>query len=106
VHSYAPYARHDIRFFHRMRIPWGQLRRRRNRGLYIAVRLAQPVLKLVEVLAPGQSNNFAAVILKPDLSRTLHPWLQRSGGAVEVNSDWLAGRYRTATVPRTPHKPS
>jgi SAM-dependent methyltransferase len=102
VHSYAPYARHDIRFFHRMRIPWHQLRRRRNRGFYLAVRLAQPALKLVEVVAPGQCNNFAAVILKPDLSRRLHPWLQRSDGAVEVNTDWLASRYRTATVSRTP----
>jgi ubiquinone/menaquinone biosynthesis C-methylase UbiE len=104
VHSYAPYARHDIRFFHRMRIPWHQLRRRRNRGFYLAVRLAQPVLKAVEVFAPGQSNNFAAVILKPDLTRTLHPWLQRSGGAVEINTDWLASRYRTATVPKTPRQ--
>lgn len=106
IHSYAPFARHDIRFFHRMRIPWGQLRRRRDRGLYLAVRLAQPVLKLVEVFAPRQSNNFAAVILKPDLSRTLHPWLQRSSGAVEVNSDWLAGRYHPITVPRTPRRRS
>jgi ubiquinone/menaquinone biosynthesis C-methylase UbiE len=104
IHSYAPYARHDIRFFHRMRIPWGQLRRRRSQGLYLAMRLAQPVLKIVEVCAPGQSNNFAAVIRKPDLSRTLHPWLRRSGGAVEVNSDWLAGRYRTIAVRRTPRR--
>jgi SAM-dependent methyltransferase len=94
VHTYAPYARHDIRFFHRMRIPWAQLRRRHNRGLYLAVRAAQPLLKLVETVAPGQTNNFAAAILKPDLSRTLHPWLHRTGDAIEVNTDWLAGRYR------------
>jgi len=99
VHSYAPYAPHDIRFFHRMRIPWGPLRRRRHRALYVAVRLAQPVLKLVEVIAPGQSNKFAAVILKPDLSQRLHPWLRRSGGAVELNSDWLAARYRITAPP-------
>jgi SAM-dependent methyltransferase len=100
VHSYAPYARNDIRFFHRMRVPWGQLRRRRNRALCLAVQLAQPALKAVEMCAPRQSNNFAAVILKPDLSRTLHPWLRRRGGAVEVDSDWLADRYCTSTVPR------
>ena len=98
IHTYAPYARHDIRFFHRMRIPWGQLRRRRNRGFYLTVRLVQPMLKLVEVCAPRQSNNFAAVILKPDLSRTLHPWLRRSDNEIEVNSDWLATRYQTTAV--------
>jgi len=102
VSSYAPYARHDVRFFHRMRIPWGQLRRRRNRGLYLAVRAAQPALRLVELLAPRQSNNFAAAILKPDLSRTIHPWLRRTGDTIEVNDEWLAGRYRTATVQGTP----
>lgn len=94
VHTYAPYARHDIRFFHRMRIPWAQLRRRNNRRLYLAVRAAQPLLRLVEKVAPGQTNNFAAAILKPDLSRALHPWLHRTGDAIEVNTDWLAGRYR------------
>jgi ubiquinone/menaquinone biosynthesis C-methylase UbiE len=95
IHSYAPYARHDIRFFYRMRIPWAQLRRRRKPYFYRAVRLAQPVLRAIEVIAPRQSNNFAAVILKPDLARTMHPWLRRTGGAVEVNDDWLAARYRT-----------
>jgi SAM-dependent methyltransferase len=107
IHAYAPYARHDIRFFHRMRIPWGQLRRRRGRGLYLAVRLAQPILKLVELCAPRQSNNFAAVIRKPDLSTALHPWLRRSGDKIEVNSDWLATRYRTTTtVSKAPRQQS
>jgi hypothetical protein len=95
IHSYAPYARHDIRFFYRMRIPWAQLRRHRKPHLYLAVRLAQPALKAIEVVAPRQSNNFAAVILKPDLSRTIHPWLRCDGGAVELNDDWLVARYRT-----------
>jgi SAM-dependent methyltransferase len=107
IHTYAPYARHDLRFFHRMRIPWGQLRRRRNRALYLAVRMAQPLLKLVELCAPRQSNNFAAVILKPDLSRALHPWLRRDGDAIEVNSDWLAARYHTpAPVAQPEHQRS
>lgn len=106
VHTYAPYARHDIRFFHRMRIPWAQLRRRNNRGLYLAVRAAQPLLKLVEKVAPGQTNNFAAAILKPDLSRTLHPWLHRSDGAIEVNTDWLADRYRLTGRAETGARPA
>jgi hypothetical protein len=105
IHTYAPYARHDIRFFHRMRIPWAQLRRRRNPGLHLAVRLAQPVLKLVEVCAPRQSNNFAAVILKPDPAGALHPWLRRRGEKIEVNSDWLAARYRNpTTVSQSPRR--
>jgi len=106
VHTYAPYARHDIRFFHRMRIPWAQLRRRQHRGLLLAVRAARPLLRLVEAIAPGQANNFAAVIRKPDLSRTLHPWLHRIGGTIEVDTDWLAGRYRLARHPGRTARPT
>ena len=53
----------------------------------------------MEVCAPAQSNNFAALILKPDLSRTLHPWLQRGSAGLELNGGWLAGRYRTGNRP-------
>jgi ubiquinone/menaquinone biosynthesis C-methylase UbiE len=102
IHTYAPYAAHDIRFFHRMRVPWGQLRRRRNRGYYLAMRAAQPLLRLVELVAPSLCNNFAAVIRKPDLTRTLHPWLRRNGDQVELDSDWLAAKYRTAPVTSEP----
>lgn len=93
IHCYAPYGRHDIRFFHRMRIPWGQLRRRRSAALYHLVRLARPVLRLVEICAPRQCNNFAALIIKPDLPAALHPWLHHDGEKIQLNDQWVAGRY-------------
>ena len=93
VHCYAPYARHDIRFFHRMRIPWTQLRRRRNQAMYLAVRIAQPALKLIEVCMPRQSNNFAALVLKPELPGELHPWLDQDGDGIKVKDGWIDQRY-------------
>jgi ubiquinone/menaquinone biosynthesis C-methylase UbiE len=93
VHCYAPYAEHDIRFFHRMRIPWTQLKRRRNRYFYHAVRAGRPVLKLIETVLPRQSNNFAALIRKPDLTRKLHPWLQHDGDEVRLDQSWVHDRY-------------
>jgi lipopolysaccharide/colanic/teichoic acid biosynthesis glycosyltransferase/ubiquinone/menaquinone biosynthesis C-methylase UbiE len=94
VQTFAPYARHDIRFIHKMRIPWTQLRKRRDRSLYHIVRLAQPALKLLETCAPRQSNNFAAVVFKPNLPQALHPWLRDDGGAgIALNGAWLASRY-------------
>ena len=93
IHCNAPYAKHDIRFFHKMRIPWTQLRKRRSKAFYYAVRAAQPALKLVEKLMPEQSNNFAALILKPDLTRELHPWLRQDGDAIELNESWVHERY-------------
>jgi ubiquinone/menaquinone biosynthesis C-methylase UbiE len=94
VSCYAPYARHEFRFFHRMRVPWTQLRTRRNQALYRTVRLAQPALKLLETCAPKQSNNFGALVLKPDLPSALHPWLRQEGGSIRLNDEWLAAHYR------------
>ena len=93
VHCYAPYARHDIRFFHRMRIPWTQLRRRRNRAFYYAVRAARPALKVVETVLPRQSNNFAALIRKPELPAQLHPWLRRDDAGIHLDEGWVNDRY-------------
>jgi SAM-dependent methyltransferase len=93
INSYAPHARHEIRFIHRMRIPWGQLRNRRNRAIYQAVRLGQPVLRLVELTMPKQSNNFAALVLKPELPVGLHPWLRQDGDRIRLNDRWLTARY-------------
>ena len=94
VHCYAPYAKHRILFFHRMRIPWTQLRHRRNRAFYYAVRAAQPALRLVEAVAPRQGNNFAALIRKPRLPGELHPWLRPDdAGGVRLDSSWVRARY-------------
>jgi hypothetical protein len=94
ISCYAPHARHRALFFHRMRVPWTQLRLRRARWFYHAVRLAQPVLKVIEVCFPRQSNTFAAVVLKPELPAALHPWLRLDGDTVRVDETWLATRYR------------
>ncbi|GAA1840630.1 sugar transferase [Asanoa iriomotensis] len=93
VHCAAPHARHDIVFIHKMRLPWTQLRNRRNRLLYRVVRVAQPALKVVEACAPRQSNNFAALVLKPDLPGALHPWLRHDGKGFILDDEWMTSRY-------------
>jgi ubiquinone/menaquinone biosynthesis C-methylase UbiE len=95
IGCYAPHARPDIRFFYSMRIPWEQLRGRRNRTLYSTVRLAQPALKLFEQCFPKQSNNFAALVRKPRLPHALHPWLRLDdAGHLRLDEQWLSRRYR------------
>lgn len=94
ISCFAPHARHDVEFFHRTRIPWEQLSGRRSRTLYVTIRLAQPALKLFELCFPRQSNNFGALVRKPELPVALHPWLRLDGGTVELDEEWLAVRYR------------
>jgi ubiquinone/menaquinone biosynthesis C-methylase UbiE len=93
INCYAPHARHEIRFIHKMRIPWTQLRSRRNKTLYRAIRLGRPALSVVGTCFPKQSNNFAALVLKPQLPRALHPWLRQEGDAIRLNEQWLTTRY-------------
>jgi hypothetical protein len=94
ISCYAPYAKHEFRFIHTNRIPWGQLRARRNSGVHHLVRLGQPALKLLETFFPKQGNHFAALVLKPPLPAGLHPWLRRDGETILANDQWLAARYR------------
>lgn len=94
INCFDPQSRSDIRFIHKMRIPWTQLRNRRNRTLFTAVWLARPALRLLEFCCPTQSNNFATVVLKPDLPDGLHPWLRQDGETVTVDEEWLQARYR------------
>lgn len=93
IHSYAPHARHKIEFMYRMRIPWGQVRARRSRALRLAVRASVPALKALEWCLPKQSNNFAALVHKPQLPAALHPWLRLEAGSIRLDEQWLAARY-------------
>jgi SAM-dependent methyltransferase len=92
----APYGPHEFRWFHMMRIPWPQLRGRRNPVYVTAAIGALPILKLIELLAPQQSNCFAAAIFKPNLRTTTHPWLNSvESGLPVLNESWLEERYRS-----------
>lgn len=93
VNSWSPCGKHTFRFFHKVRIPWIQLRGRKNRWVYYAILLLYPVLKAANIVLPKQSNNFAALVLKPDLPRDLHPWLLWADNTVKLNAMWLAERY-------------
>jgi SAM-dependent methyltransferase len=96
INCYAPQTRSDIRFIHKVSVPWTQLRARRNGALYAAIRLGQPILKMLELCFPKQSNSFAAVILKPEDPQALHPWLHQNGKAVRLDEQWLSARFRRA----------
>jgi SAM-dependent methyltransferase len=93
VHSYAPYAEHEVKFFYRMRVPWAQLKKRRNPAFYYAVRAARPALRVIGTVAPRQSNNFAALIRKPDLPGDLHPWLRHDDTGIHLDERWVRSRY-------------
>lgn len=93
INSFAPYGKHRFRFYHKTRTPWGQLRRRRYKWSLSLVLVSLPILKILALVFPKQTNNLAAVVLKPDLPADLHPWLVWGEGTIKANKPWLANRY-------------
>ncbi|MEM9412853.1 MAG: class I SAM-dependent methyltransferase [Planctomycetota bacterium] len=92
--TFDPLAKSKFHYFFRMAIPWKQIEGRKKPGLAILVRLMYPVMKLVEFVFPEQCNNFAALILKPELPGDLHPWIQWRDGKAIVNKEWLEQTYQ------------
>src|ERR1051325_7833873 len=87
----APWGPCQFHFIHELRIPWVQLKGRKNKLYFLAVLACLPFLKLATLVAPSFANCFAALILKPELPAGLYPWLERnSDGNVVANREWLA----------------
>jgi len=74
IASYAPHARHRIRFFREFELPDTLIEA--DRGARAAVlRLARPAVTGITRVLPSQANLFAFAIEKPDPVRGLQPWM-------------------------------
>jgi len=72
----------------------GQLKGRKNKLPYLLLLLASPYLRFLTMFTHALSNNFAALALKPDLKKDLHPWLSHNeNGNIKINPTWLKKRY-------------
>lgn len=90
VASYAPHARHRIRFFREFELPETLLDLDRGPRA-AALRLAAPVVSAVTKALPSQANLFAFAIEKPDPIRDLQPWM---ASAEEPDEHAIGRRYR------------
>lgn len=92
IASYAPHARHDIKFFYDLKFPFGSLVDRNPAYLIAAIAL-YPFARMAAKLFPKQSNLFAFYVKKPDLPRSLLPWLKLESGDIALNMPWIKERY-------------
>lgn len=89
-----PYGPHRFYFIHQTRMPWHQLRGRRNGLILLAAITAWPFLKMITFLSPTLANCFSVLILKPELPCQLYPWLRmKADRTFDINKEWLAARY-------------
>lgn len=93
INCAAPFGPHRFRFHYRTRIPWTQLKMRRNKLPLALAYLAAPFLRLLDTIGPVFSNNIAAVITKPDLPAQAFPWLECKDGHYQASANWFAGRF-------------
>jgi hypothetical protein len=84
-----------VQFFHELRIPWEQLKGRKNKIPYWLAVCSIPVIRFITLLFPSQTNCFAAFISKSDQDSQLWPWVQRKAdGTLDSNMDWMSAKYR------------
>jgi SAM-dependent methyltransferase len=94
VASFAPHAKHDIEFYYDLKFPFSALLDRKPIFLVSALAV-YPLAKLAGKLFPRQSNLFAFAIKKPELPRSLFPWLRLEGDQIALDLSWIRKKYDT-----------
>jgi hypothetical protein len=89
VASFAPHARHRIRFFREFELPETLLEIDKGPRASL-LRIAAPVVSAVTKALPSQANLFAFAIEKPDPVRDLQPWM---ASADEPDERVIGKRY-------------
>jgi ubiquinone/menaquinone biosynthesis C-methylase UbiE len=93
VASYAPHARHRIRYFRAFELPDVLVTEARGPRA-VALRALRPAVAAVTRFLPSQANLFAFAIEKPQLPRDLQPWLKLERGRPEPDDGAIGERYR------------
>jgi hypothetical protein len=93
INCAAPFGPHQFYFHYRTRVPWRQLRARRNKLPLIMATVAAPVLRLLDTFGPVASNNLAAVIVKPHLPAERFPWVEQRGAEWVADRNWFRAKF-------------
>lgn len=95
INCAAPLGPHQFYFHYRTRVPWQQLRARRNKLPLIMATVAAPVLRVLDAVGPVASNNLAAVIVKPELPAERFPWVEQRGAEWVADRSWFRTKFGT-----------
>jgi ubiquinone/menaquinone biosynthesis C-methylase UbiE len=93
VASFAPHARHRIRYFREFELPEALVEADRGARAGL-LRVAAPVVTGVTRVLPTQANLFAFAIEKPRLPADLQPWMRVEKGELRPDPEVVGRRYR------------
>ena len=103
VASFAPHARHRIRFFREFELPEALVEI--DRGARASVlRLARPVVTGITRVLPRQANLFAFAIEKPRVPDDLQPWMRADGSDLRPDAEVVGRRYGSSAIGRDRHQ--
>ena len=94
VASFAPHARHRIRFFREFELPESLVEIDRGTRARV-LRMARPVVTLITRVMPRQANLFAFLIEKPRIPSDLQDWMRVEEGELIPDPDVVGRRYET-----------
>lgn len=97
IASNAPHARHRIRYFHELELPFSVLEARHGRLGGAVAHVAEPALRLLTRALPSQANLFAFLIEKPTLPDDLQPWMKLEQGKPVADEGWIRARTAVST---------
>ena len=92
VASFAPHARHRIRFFREFELPESLVEIDRGTRASL-LRLVRPVVSGITRVLPRQANLFAFAIEKPRLPADLQPWMRIEDDELRPDPDVVGRRY-------------
>ena len=92
VASFAPHARHRIRFFREFELPESLVEIDRGTRASL-LRLVRPVVSGITRVLPRQANLFAFAIEKPRLPADLQPWMRIEDDDLRPDPDVVGRRY-------------
>ncbi|MHC4570582.1 MAG: class I SAM-dependent methyltransferase [Planctomycetota bacterium] len=84
IRSYAPYAKHSFRFFYSLNLPLHGSLLRKKFPLRFFVMVVAPLIKIFTLIFPKQCNQFAVLVMKPNLPQDLQPWLEQTDKGLVV----------------------
>jgi SAM-dependent methyltransferase len=97
IQTYAPIARHRVRFWFATRVSASLALARNPMVRQVAV-TGRAVLELAGRVSPLLANNIAFAVHKPRIPEDLFPWLRAVDGGIVPDRDALALPYRSGDL--------
>jgi ubiquinone/menaquinone biosynthesis C-methylase UbiE len=95
IASYEPKAKPEVSFFYGLELPFNRLKKMKNKLFYLVSLAAYPAIYILFLLFYKIiGNRFAFFIKKPDLNKSIYPWLALKNGKAIPYKTFFSKKFR------------